>query len=240
MVGGHDPGCTKGERRGGRTRKSLGANAVAASRRNRRRRGGSGGVVVPGCWWWCHGGGAADSDAIAASRQGRRSGGGGGLPSQRRGEAAVVVVMAVVLLMPSWRHSEAVVVVVAVWRCRRGGVVVVAVVEVVASSCQRHGGGVADAIAASRRGRWRFGGAVAAGLSSSSCLEGCESELVVCVTKVLWDSWWDLVKISTHLVLYSYTSVNLVLMNLRGATVRRVWSYRFWKSRVRFPNLDEF
>ena len=159
----------------------------------------------------------------------------------RRSEAAVVVVMAVVLLMPSWRHSEAVVVVVAVWRCRRGGVVVVvAVVEVVASSCQRHGGGVADAIAASRRGRWRFGGAVAAGLSSSSCLEGCESELVVCVTKVLWDSWWDLVKISTHLVLYSYTSVNLVLMNLRGATARRVWSYRFWKSRVRFPNLDEF
>ena len=47
------------------------------------------------------------------------------------------------------------------------------------------------------------------------CLEGCDSELVVWVTKVLW----DLVKISTHLVLYSYTSVNLALTNLYGVTV---------------------
>ena len=54
--------------------------------------------------------------------------------------------------------------------------------------------------------------------SSSSCLEGCDTKLVVWVTKVLW----DLAKISPHLVLYSYTSPNISLGNCYGVMARLV------------------
>ena len=51
--------------------------------------------------------------------------------------------------------------------------------------------------------------------SSSSYLKGCDSKLVVWVTKVLW----DLVKFTSHLVLYSYTSLKPLLTNLCGIMV---------------------
>ena len=111
----------------------------------------------------------------------------------------------VVLPMPSRCHGRDTIIVVAVvvCQCRHSGVIVIMAVVEVASSCQAQGAR----------------GSVAKVGSSSSCLEGCDSELVVWVTKVLW----DLVKISTHLVLYSYTFLNLASMNLYGVMVWRVW-----------------
>ena len=113
--------------------------------------------------------------------------------------------MGVVLPMPSQRHGRDAIVVMAVvvCQCRHGGVVIIMAVVEVALSCQAQ-----DAR-----------GSVAKVGSSSSCLEGCDSELVVWITKVLR----DLVKISTHLVLYSYTFLNLALMNLYGVMVWCVW-----------------
>ena len=58
------------------------------------------------------------------------------------------------------------------------------------------------------------------------------SELVVWITKAEnfnLTSYW-----------YSYTLLNQVSVNFCGVTVDVFSSYHFWKSQVRFPNLNEF
>ena len=154
--------------------------------------------------------------------------------------AVAVSLSSVVLLMPSRRY---------------GGVVVVVIVAVaVALSCQAQG-----AVAALRhRHRHRGGGG---GLPVPSRRRRRSSSR-------WWWQWWhrrgvanlnsmpaswlgrrgrgnkSAVGLGENFNLtsywYSYTSLNQILVNLYGVMVDVFSSYRFWKSRVRFPSLNEF
>ena len=198
------------------------ADAITVSWRGRRHHchcgGGGGGIVVPGPG--CRRSvivicGAAD--AIVVSRWGRRhrrrrhGGGGGGIVVPGPGCRHGIAA----LLSSSWRW----------WWLANA-------VAAAALSSSRwwwwwHRQSVAslNSMPASQSGRhrrraWRVAQR-AGGLCNKSAVELSENFNLT--------SYW-----------YSYTSLNKVFVNFCGVMVDVFSSYCFWKSRVRFPNLNEF